>query len=598
MKVFTRAFFGFLFVFIVAVAVFSYHKDGLLYGPVDKEGDAPVVSQAAVYSVGFEAVPAVFKNESNRKTEKKPETYRNNHSDSRLTVAVMDFETGAETPARITLTDRQGTHTRLPDEALGVMYGRDDRAEGYGYQPDSSFYVDGQFSIKLSPGMYKLKITKGNEYLAQELSIDLTSSDLMDTTVVMKRWINMPARGWYSSDDHIHVRRSPRENPVLLRWIAAEDIHVGHLLQMGDYHATYYSQYAFGEKGRYHEHEEGGHSHTILSPGQEDPRTHEIGHTISLSADSLVRNSGQYYYYDRLADKIHKLNGLFGYAHQGVTFHGYRGMVLDIFAGKVDFLEILQTCVEGGPLETTHYYHFLNLGFRLTATAGSDFPWCGYSRYVEEERAPGTQAVWNAQIGNVRFYTYTGENYSFETWKKGVRDGHTFVSNGPILELKVNGQLPGSVIDLEKGDEIEISVNAYGHDQQVPLESLQLIGHGNVIGRIHRSHPSGSEEKLTLEKTMVAEKGIWIAAKVKAGPMQFAHTTPVYIRVGGDGFRNEEELRENLDKAESYLDELYAVLNNQDKTVAANEAWRYRKRLLERIGTTRKKIDEMRKDGN
>lgn len=118
---------------------------------------------------------------------------------SRLTVTIRDFETGKRTPVRITLTDRQGRHTRLPGEAIKVMYGRNDTAERYGFQPDSAFYIDGQFSLGLTPGVYKLNITKGNEYLAQKHSLDLRSGN-MDTTVVMKRWINMPERGWYSSD--------------------------------------------------------------------------------------------------------------------------------------------------------------------------------------------------------------------------------------------------------------------------------------------------------------------------------------------------------------------------------------------------------------
>lgn len=507
-----------------------------------------------------------------------------------LSVTIQDAETGNQTPVRIKLTDRQGRHTGLPDDAIAVMYGRDDISEGYGFQPDSAFYADGTFSLDLQPDVYDLTITKGNEYLAQNHSLDLTAGSI-DTTIVMERWINMPERGWYSSDDHIHMRRSPRENPLLLRWIAAEDIHVGHLLQMGDYHAMYYAQYAFGEEGLYHEHEGDPHSHNILSSGQEDPRSHEIGHTISLFADSLVRKTSQYYYYDRLADKIHQLNGLFGYAHQGVTFHGYRGMTLDVFDDKVDFMEILQTCIDGGPLETEHYYHFLNLGFPITATAGSDFPWCGYSRYEDEE----SSREWDAQIGNVRFYTYTGDDYSFENWKSGVRKGRTFVSNGPILDLKINDQLPGSVIDLREGDEIEISVTAYGHEEQIPLELLQLIGHGNILDSISSGESSGNREELTLQKTINVQKGIWIAARVKAGPLQYAHTTPVYIRVNGGGFHDEERLQENLDKAESYLDELSGVLNNQDKTVANNEAWRYIDVLFERINETRDKINDMRK---
>lgn len=507
-----------------------------------------------------------------------------------LSVTIQDAETGNQTPVRIKLTDWQGRHTDLPDDAIAVMYGRDDISEGYGFQPDSAFYADGTFSLDLQPDVYDLTITKGNEYLAQNHSLDLTAGSL-DTTIVMERWINMPERGWYSSDDHIHMRRSPRENPLLLRWIAAEDIHVGHLLQMGDYHAMYYAQYAFGEEGLYHEHEGELHSHNILSSGQEDPRTHEIGHTISLFADSLVRKTSQYYYYDRVADKIHQLNGLFGYAHQGVTFHGYRGMTLDVFDDKVDFMEILQTCIDGGPLETEHYYNFLNLGFPITATAGSDFPWCGYSRYEDEE----SSREWDAQIGNVRFYTYTGDDYSFENWKSGVRKGRTFVSNGPILDLKINDQLPGSVIDLREGDEIEISVTAYGHEEQVPLELLQLIGHSNILDSISSGKSSGDKEELTLQKTINVQKGIWIAARVKAGPLQYAHTTPIYIRVNGGGFHDEERLQENLDKAESYLDKLSEVLNDQDKTVASNEAWRYKDVLFERINETRNKINDMRK---
>lgn len=508
---------------------------------------------------------------------------------SKLSVAVQDEKTAAKTPVRIKLTDHQGQHTPLPEDAIKIMYGRDDIAEGYGFQPDSAFYVDGEFSIHVQPGKYELKITKGTEYLNQYHVLDLSNGDL-DTTFTIKRWIDMPEKGWYSSDDHIHVRRSPRENPLLLRWIAAEDIHVGHLLQMGDYHATYYSQYAFGEEGRYHEHGGEGHSHHILNPGQEDPRTHEIGHTISLNADSLVRSTSRYYYYDRVADKIHELNGLFGYAHQGITFHGNRGMTLDIFDDKVDFLEILQTCVDGGPLETTHYYHFLNLGFQLTATAGSDFPWCGYSRYGEEQ-----DAEWDARIGNVRFYTYTGNDFSFENWQEGVHSGHTFVSNGPVVDLKVNNQLPGTVLDLNEGDEIEITATAYGHREQVPLESLQLIVHGNILDSTGSSQPSGSGEEMTLRHNLIAEKGMWIAAKVKAGPLQYAHTTPVYIRVNGGGFHDADRLDEHLAKAESYLNELSTELDQQDRTTAANEAWRYKERLSERIRSTRQKIEDMRK---
>jgi hypothetical protein len=58
----------------------------------------------------------------------------------------------------------------------------------------------------------------------------------------------MPARGWYSSDDHIHLRRSLATIRPLRPGSVAEDIHVGNLLEMGDFWATFFSQYAFGDR--------------------------------------------------------------------------------------------------------------------------------------------------------------------------------------------------------------------------------------------------------------------------------------------------------------------------------------------------------------
>jgi hypothetical protein len=92
-----------------------------------------------------------------------------------------------------------------------------------------------------------------------------------------------------------------------------------------------------------------------------------------------------------------------------------------------------------------HYYFFLDLGFRLTATDGSDFPWCG-----KRPRFGVEGAKWKAQISGVRFYTYIQEDFSFERWKENFKSGHTFVSSGPIINLKVNGKIPGDNLQISQ----------------------------------------------------------------------------------------------------------------------------------------------------
>ena len=502
---------------------------------------------------------------------------------ARLRVVILDGETGQPTPARVRLVDDAGRSTPLPAEAVAVMYGHWDHADGYGYQPDSSFYVPGTFALDLPAGRYHLALSKGNEYVAQRHEIVLEPGQDQEKRFTLQRWINMPEQGWYSADDHIHIRRSPREDPLLMDWIRAEDIHVGVLLRMGDFWEIYYSQYAWGEDGVY---QKGDY---LLTSGQEDPRTPELGHALGIGASDRVRFKDEYYYYDKVFDRLRELGGLAGYAHQAATFHGYRGLMLDGLRNKVDVLELMQFCAPEGPLITDHYYHLLDLGYEVTATAGSDFPWCGkdhrYGEDVAFEKA--------AQIGNARFYTYTDGPLTYASWKTGLAAGRTFVTTGPVLMLEVNGHLPGARVDVDRGDVVRVTARAYGHAEQVPLERLEIVGHGRVLASASAREVGQSPEHVTLELDLPVDRGIWLAARTFAGPHQSAHTTPVYVTVAGGGFHNPETVEPYLERAEQYLQELERELTQRSDD-PERQAWRYADGLRARIEETRAVIDALR----
>ncbi len=498
-----------------------------------------------------------------------------------LQIDIRDAKTGKLTPVRVRLTQARKPVNRLPDETVAVSYGLWDHADGYAFQPDSSFYVAGQFRLQLPPGTYQLTLSKGNEYLRQQHTLVVKPNQVLRKTYTLKRWIHMAARGWYSADDHIHIRRSPRENQPLLNWIQAEDINVGVLLKMGDFWETYYPQYAFGEKGNY------GQGNYLLTSGQEDPRTPELGHALGFGATAAVRDKQNYYAYDTIFDELHKRGGIAGYAHQAESFHGYRGLTLDGLRGKVDILELLQYCVSGTPLHTDHYYHLLDLGFPLTATAGSDFPWCGH----DHEHGPPERT---ARIGNARFYTYLNQPFSYAAWKSGVSAGHTFVTSGPILDFHVNKALPGDRLNLKKGEPLIITAEAQGDPAQTPLEALEIVAHGKVLGRVTKSEPGQSAGQLTLkiELPSVAQ-GLWIAARCYGDSTQAAHTTPVYVSVDGGGFHNPETIGHYLDLSEKYLHELEQELDTH-RDNPEFRAWYYKKALKTRIDETRQIISELR----
>lgn len=72
-------------------------------------------------------------------------------------------------------------------------------------------------------------------------------------------------------------------------------------------------------------------------------------------------------------------------------------------------------CYEKGlprPLRTTHYY-LLDLGFRVRATVGLGFPWCG------QDHGPGP-VEHSARIGNTRFHVKTAGPLTHESWKRGL----------------------------------------------------------------------------------------------------------------------------------------------------------------------------------
>jgi hypothetical protein len=517
------------------------------------------------------------------------------------TLRVTVVERGSPTPVRVRITDASGAPISkkplgalampgealgVPAEALAIMWGRDDRADGYATQPDGAFYVDGTFEVKLPPGDYRITLTKGYEFVRQQRQVTIAAGGHLREQYELRRWVDMPSRGWYSSDDHIHLRRSPRENPLVQRWIAAEDIHVGNLLQMGDFLTSYFTQYAFGAAGRY---VEGGR---LLSSGQEDPRTPEIGHTISLGASDVVRVRpvDAYYGYDRTFDRVRQLGGVTGYAHQAMTFHGYRGMTLDVVQRKLDFVELMQFCAPGGPLITTHYYHFLDLGFPLTALAGSDFPWCGRTKALGAAEDEGPR------IGDARFYTHVTGPLTFDGWLAAVKAGRTFATTGPMLDLEVDDARPGATLDRRDGDTIRVVVEARGHAVDVPLRDLELVVHGTVVKTVSAAESGQSPERLTLTHELrVGTHGLWVAARARGGPTQAAHTTPVYVRANGVGFANPATRQRYLELSETYLREIETELTTPG-TAVNDQLSRYRAGIEKRIAETRVLLDGLARD--
>ena len=138
-----------------------------------------------------------------------------------LQLTLVDEASGRPTPARVELLDAQGqgyvAQDALPidgdcidrdipadytlERAIAVM----SKQFVNPYTKTVQFYSEGKSFLTLPPGDYRLIVRKGPEFQLQKRNVHINSEETVNLTVQMSRWINLPAEGWYSADDHLHI---------------------------------------------------------------------------------------------------------------------------------------------------------------------------------------------------------------------------------------------------------------------------------------------------------------------------------------------------------------------------------------------------------
>jgi hypothetical protein len=401
-----------------------------------------------------------------------------------LRLTIEDAATGHPVPARVEIRGADGAYYVARD---ALEYGADcsmsDPGSGFvdqaaalpsfsgrtrienPYTMSTQFYSTGASSVALPSGPATIKVYKGPEHRVAVETVDIAAGATVEHRTRLARWSNMPASGWYSADDHLHIARPvPEVNAGLAKMMQAEDIHVANLLQMGKIgNFAIAQQYAHGPKGHYQE------GHTILAAGQENPRTHFLGHTITLGAATTHHNPEKYLIYRLLWQETVKQGAINGFAHavwpNGSLIAPHDGIAVVAPHDLLHFVEVLQFNRAGYEI----WYDLLGFGFRITPTAGTDYP-CGGQ----------------ALPGHERFYTKVEGPLTYANWLQGVRAGRTFVTTGPMLGFRVDGRDIGSEIVLEEEGEVRLAGKASFDPERDDLAFLELVQNGTVIDRFSR----------------------------------------------------------------------------------------------------------------
>ena len=163
------------------------------------------------------------------------------------------------------------------------------------------------------------------------------------------------------------------------------------------------------------------------------------------------------------------------------------------------------------------YYALLNCGFRMRVTGGT---------------ASGVHPV---PLGHGRVYVHLAEEFSYEKWIAHLNAGHSFVTTGPLIDVRFNEQLPGTTWAKESSqNEVAVHGSILSINR---LRSIEFIRNGEITQQLAVEPKQTAEGAWQYEISAheaLHDSG-WIAIRCfEALPdarVSFAHTNPAFVDV-------------------------------------------------------------------
>lgn len=417
---------------------------------------------------------------------------------------IRELETDKPLPVRVEVQDGKGKSFWTP--LRGSTYAVKREQAGWEtplwrFQTGPYFYIDGDAELGVDPTGKMVRVYHGFEY--EPVSMRVPDNGVVE--VAPRRWINMAAKGWYSGHTHIHTTDVGMPVGFTQFWpliAQAEDIGVSNILTLkGEWetHAIYANEYPMGVVSWASQKEH------VIAYGEEY-RNNPYGHLCLLGIDKLIEpiSSGalgelggsDYPPNAFVLDIALSQDAATVGAHFGLSIFDTKQikcewpstgfeMPVDVALKKLQIAEIYGN---GGQQEV--WYKLLRCGFEIPATAGPDW---------DMKDTPRTYVF----LGNAPL--------SFDRWLEGLKRGNSFITEGPMVFLKVDGQRPGARLKyFRRPQTVSIEASALVPGKSIPVEII-------VNGRVEIK---GTD----VRRPIKLEDSCWIAARCRG-----AHTNPVYI---------------------------------------------------------------------
>jgi hypothetical protein len=153
--------------------------------------------------------------------------------------------------------------------------------------------------------------------------------------------------------------------------------------------------------------------------------------------------------------------------------------------------------------------------------------------------AAGTSYGRLSRLGFNRVYARVDGDLTTASWAAALVRGDGFVTNGPLLWLRVGDRLPGDGLALDAPGRVRVNVQLVSHH---PVRLVEILQNGRVVASRELT-TDGPNQGLDWEETLPVDEPCWFAARCfgeadvryphQACPNQFAHTNILMVTVAG-----------------------------------------------------------------
>ncbi len=143
-----------------------------------------------------------------------------------------------------------------------------------------------------------------------------------------------------------------------------------------------------------------------------------------------------------------------------------------------------------------------------------------------------------------------------------MKAGRSFVTNGPMLELKLGKHGLGDVVKLPAPGQSLVRAKAAA---AFPLAKVELIYNGQVVAN---AKLAADEKSGVIEQDLPLDKSGWIALRATGPghpdsplPILYAHTNPIYVELAGQAHRAKADAVFFL----NWIDRLAVMMRERDR---------------------------------